>query len=197
MAGGAGGQCGALLALAHAACRAGDGVGRECGRVEVLDERPAGWQGFSSLWAAFYGPLTQPPKTNARNKPPPGNLSPFRSLQATQQAAATPRARKKGADLDEVDETFIPPIIAPSTPSRLYFRFGQPIRLPRSMCKVGVLSCVCCLQLHPLIASPRLWHLLWRASPPATWLSRAMGKLACSNLPFQAHNRDALRDVDD
>lgn len=32
-----------------------------------------------------------------------------------------------------VDETFIPPLIAPNVPARVYFRFGKPVQLTREM----------------------------------------------------------------
>eukprot|EP00967_Tisochrysis_lutea_P013727 scaffold15374_cov18-Tisochrysis_lutea.AAC.3 len=42
-----------------------------------------------------------------------------------------PRARK--TEVEGVDESFVPPLIAPSVPGRLYFRFGKPIRLTKNL----------------------------------------------------------------
>ncbi|KAG2431972.1 hypothetical protein HYH02_013188 [Chlamydomonas schloesseri] len=53
--------------------------------------------------------------------------SPLWSERAREQAAAAPRARVGVAAEAGLDETFIPPLIAPAVPSRWYFLFGRPV----------------------------------------------------------------------
>lgn len=74
----------------------------------------------------------------------------FVNAQALELANIIPNARVN--DVDGVDETFIPPLIAPNVPARLYFRFGKPVSLTRSMKDdreaadkeyAGVKVCVC------------------------------------------------------
>ncbi len=53
-----------------------------------------------------------------------------------EQSASTPRARVGVAEDASLDETFIPPIIAPSLPpARFYFLFGRPIPTSKDMYK--------------------------------------------------------------
>ena len=52
---------------------------------------------------------------------------------AREMAARTPNARTGVNDADDLDQTFVPPIIAPGVPSRLYFLFCRPIKLTPEM----------------------------------------------------------------
>ncbi|GFR49144.1 hypothetical protein Agub_g11162 [Astrephomene gubernaculifera] len=54
--------------------------------------------------------------------------SPMWSARAQEQVAAAPRARVGVSADSALDESFIPPLIAPSVPSRFYFLFGRPLR---------------------------------------------------------------------
>ncbi|KAF5840698.1 hypothetical protein DUNSADRAFT_15793 [Dunaliella salina] len=57
--------------------------------------------------------------------------NPFLGQQGLQLEKIIPRARKY--ETDGVDESFVPPLVAPSVPGRLYFRFGKPIRLTKDL----------------------------------------------------------------
>ncbi|EFJ50068.1 hypothetical protein VOLCADRAFT_104015 [Volvox carteri f. nagariensis] len=59
--------------------------------------------------------------------------SPLWGARAREQAAAVPPARVGVTAEDAPDETFIPPLIAPSVPSRFYFLFGRPVRTSPAM----------------------------------------------------------------
>ena len=58
---------------------------------------------------------------------PPTLLSIRAGERAREQAAAAPRARVGVAAEAGLDESFIPPLIAPAVPSRWYFLFGRPV----------------------------------------------------------------------
>lgn len=53
------------------------------------------------------------------------------AMQSAELEKAIPRARK--TEVEGVDETFVPPLIAPAVPARLYFRFGKPVQLTRDL----------------------------------------------------------------
>jgi len=57
--------------------------------------------------------------------------NPFLGRQSRELEKIVPRARK--TEVEGVDESFVPPLIAPSVPGRLYFRFGKPIRLTKNL----------------------------------------------------------------
>ncbi|KAG2498570.1 hypothetical protein HYH03_003321 [Edaphochlamys debaryana] len=62
--------------------------------------------------------------------------SPLFSAADRERAAATPTARVGVAAGAGIDETFVPPLIAPSwPPSRFYFHFGKPVRTSPDMAK--------------------------------------------------------------
>ncbi|PNH10061.1 hypothetical protein TSOC_003256 [Tetrabaena socialis] len=65
----------------------------------------------------------------------PVSLSLLFGDRARDQAAAAPRARVGVAADSSLDESFIPPLIAPAVPSRFYYLFGRPIRTSPAMAK--------------------------------------------------------------
>ncbi|KXZ50215.1 hypothetical protein GPECTOR_17g852 [Gonium pectorale] len=61
--------------------------------------------------------------------------SPLWTARAREQMAAAPRARVGVAEDQSLDESFVPPLIAPAVPSRFYFLFGRPVPTSRALCK--------------------------------------------------------------